>query len=330
MADFDIFNPQVSKVAKNISGLIIAVHGVSGTGKTPGITKHMPKPLYLACGKSGLSGINNVPFFSITDWATAKKIVKQLCDKKNYDKLHEMYETIVLDEMEVLWKYCEQYICSINGVTKVGEANNGYGAWADLKNEWETLIMQLVSSGFCVVYILHSAPDDTGRMFPVGDIKRQLPIILNHAEIIGYAKGNEPNPETGKAVHSSLMLAGNNEYFARTRNEYFSPCIDDFTGENLIKEYYAALDRQEKAEGITPISREEQDKQYASKEVDFESLMDEVQEYGQRLAEEKGLDTLTEIVEKTLGKNGKVSACTKKQAQAVQIILMDIKEALNE
>ena len=58
--------------------------------------------------------------------------------------------------------------------------------------------------------------------------------------------------------------------------------------------------------------------------------MNEVSEYGSKLAELKGMEVLTDIVESTLGKGAKVSSATPKQAQAIQVILMDIKEALEE
>lgn len=327
--EFDLLNPQISRVTKSLDNLVITTYGLGGLGKTPVATK-MPKPLYLAFGKSGLSGLNNVPFFPINSWAEFKSINKKICSKKDYEKYHEVYNTIILDEMEVLWKYLTEYVCQVNGVNKIKEANSGYGAWADLKDEWETEMLRLMGSGFCIFFILHTAPDDNGRMFPVGDIKRMLPILINHSEIVGYVKGNGVNPETGRPIHSSLMLAGTDEYFARTRNEYFDPEITDYTADNLIKAYYDALDRQAEAEGIEAISKNEKDKMYETEEIDFEQLMKEVEELGTKLATEKGMEVLTDIVESTLGKGAKVSQATAKQAQAVKVILMDIKEALND
>lgn len=325
----DILKPQISRVTKSTNNLIITTYGLGGLGKTPVATK-MDKPCYLAFGKSGLDGLNNVPFFSIKSWSDFKSFNKSLCNKKDYEAIHEMYQTIILDEMEILWKYCEQYVCQINGVTKIKEANSGYGAWKDLADEWETEILRLIGSGFCVMFILHAAPDENGRMFPVGDVKRMLPIILNHSAIIGYVKGNGVNPETGRSIHSSLMLAGTEDYFARTRNEYFDPEIEDYTAENLVKAYYDALDRQEKEEGIKPITLEEKEEMYAAEEIDFDALMNEIQEYGGKLAEAKGVEILTDIVENVLGAGKKAMDLTKKQAQAAKVILSDIKSALNE
>lgn len=323
-----ILNPQVSRVSKSTDGLVITTYGYGGIGKTPVATK-MEKPYYLAFGKSGLSGINNVPFQSIMSWADFKKFNKVFTDPKNFDALHSKFQTIILDELEILYTYCEKYVANSEGVNKIKEGNGGYGLWQDLKNEWEAEILKIIGSGFCVMFILHTAPDDTGRQFPVGDVKRMLPILINHSDVVGYVKGNGVDPDTGKPIHSSLMLAGTPEYFARTRNEYFDPMIEDYTAENLVKAYYTAIERQEKADGVAAISKDERDKMFETEKVDFDTLMEEVMNVGVEVVEKYGSkEKLTEIVENVLGKGALVSNCTPKQQEAVEVILSELKSLL--
>ena len=324
----DLLNPQVSRVAKSTDNLIITIYGYGGLGKTP-VAAKMEKPYYLAFGKSGLSGINNVPFKPIMSWAEFKKFTKVFSDPKNFDTLHEKFQTLILDEMEVLYSYCEKFVANSEGVNKIKEGNGGYGLWGDLKTEWETEMLKIIGSGFCVMFILHSAPDDTGRQFPVGDVKRMLPILLNHSEIIGYVKGNGVDSDTGRSIHSSLMLAGTSEYFARTRNEYFDPVIEDFTADNLIKAYYSAIERQEKVEGVSAVTREERDKMFENTKRDFDEVMEEVMDVGAKIVEKYGSkEKLTEIVESVLGKGALVSNCTPKQQEAVEVILSELKAIL--
>lgn len=323
-----ILNPQVSRVSKSTDGLVITTYGYGGIGKTPVATK-MEKPYYLAFGKSGLSGINNVPFQSIMSWADFKKFNKVFTDPKNFDALHSKFQTIILDELEILYTYCEKYVANSEGVNKIKEGNGGYGLWQDLKNEWEAEILKIIGSGFCVMFILHTAPDETGRQFPVGDVKRMLPILINHSDVVGYVKGNGVDPDTGKPIHSSLMLAGTPEYFARTRNEYFDPMIEDYTAENLVKAYYTAIERQEKADGVAAISKDERDKMFETEKVDFDTLMEEVMNVGVEVVEKYGSkEKLTEIVENVLGKGALVSNCTPKQQEAVEVILSELKALL--
>lgn len=321
----ELLEPELSRVAKDTNGLVCTIYGLGGLGKTPQAVA-MEKPYYLAFGKSGLSGINNVPFKSIMSWGDFKSFVKLFT--KNIDAFHEKFQTIVLDEMEILWSYCEKYVANSEGVNKIKEGNGGFGLWKDLKEEWESEIFKLIGSGFCVMIILHAAPDDNGRMFPVGDVKRMLPIIINHSEIVGYVKSNGID-ENGKTIHSSLMLAGSDEYFARTRNEYFEPCIEDFTANNLVQAYYDALDKQAKAEGTETVTRAEQNKMYETKTRSFDDIMNELNEVGPQVAEKLGRDTLTEVVERTLGVGAKVSQCTEKQKEACEVILSDLKDILN-
>lgn len=323
-----LLNPEVSRVAKTTDGLIITTFGYGGIGKTPVATK-MERPYYLAFGKSGLSGINNVPFKPIMSWADFKKFNKIFSDPKNFDTLHSKFQTIILDELEVLYSFCEKYVANSEGVNKIKEGNGGYGLWGDLKAEWEAEMLKIIGSGFCVMFILHTAPDDTGRQFPVGDVKRMLPILLNHSDIIGYVKGNGVDADTGKPIHSSLMLAGTPEYFARTRNEYFDPVIEDYTAENLIKAYYTAIERQEKADGVTAVTKDERDKMFETVKRNFDDVMNDVMDIGAQVVEKYGSkEKLTEVVEAVLGKGALVSNCSPKQQEAVEVILADLKALL--
>jgi hypothetical protein len=262
-------------------------------------------------------------------WKDLKLFTKTVCDPKNFDTFHSKFQTLILDEMEILYGYCEKYVANSEGVNKIKDGNGGYGLWGDLKTEWESEMLKLIGSGFCIMFILHTAPDDTGRQFPVGDVKRMLPILLNHSEIIGYVRGNGTDADTGRAIHSSLMLAGNQDYFARTRNDYFDPVIEDFTADNLIKAYYTAVQRQEQAEGIKAVSKEERDQMFASEKRDFSELMEEVGEIGSKVVDKYGSkEKLVEVVENVLGKGALVSSCTPKQQEAVEVILADLKSLL--
>lgn len=326
----DLLNPTLSRVAKTTDGLVITTYGYGGLGKTP-VAAKMEKPYYLAFGKSGVSGLNNVPIKPIMSWADFKKFVKTFCDPKNFDTIHERFQTLILDELEVLYKYCETYVANSEGVNKIKQGNGGFGLWKDLKDEWETEILKVIGSGFCVMFILHTSPDENGRQFPVGDAKRMLPILINHSDIVGYVIGNGVSSETGKAIHSSLGLAATNEYFARTRNEYFDPIIEDYTAENLVKAYFDAIERQEKAEGVVAITKEERDKMFEVKKRSFKDVMNDVQETGAAVIEKYGSkEKLTEIVEDVLGPGALVSSCTAKQQEAVEVILDRLKDLLDE
>lgn len=320
-------NPQISKVQRSTDGLVIAIAGPNGCGKTV-VATQMEKPYYLAFGKSGLSGLNGVPFQSIKSWADFKSFAKVFCNPENYEKLHENYRTLILDEMEILWRYCDTYICSTNQVHRLREGQYGQ-LYKDLTEEWEDTLMQVIGSGFCIMFILHETYDENGKAYPAGD-KRMLPIIRNHSDIIGRVIPNGTDADN-KVILSSLGLADTDKYFARTRNPYFDTIIPTYTAENLIKAYYTALDRQEKAEGIKAVTKQERDAQYEEKKIPFSELMDRVQAAGEKVNEKYGsIEPITEIAERILGKGALVSKCTSKQYEAVQLILEELLALLED
>ena len=56
--------------------------------------------------------------------------------------------------------------------------------------------------------------------------------------------------------------------------------------------------------------------------------MDQVAERIDQLVAANRNDEIVDIVEKTLGKGGKVSQCTPRQYEAVEVILSDLTEAV--
>lgn len=323
----EVMKPQISKVARSTKGLVISIAGPNGCGKTV-VATQMEKPYYLAFGKSGLSGLNGVPFQSIKSWSEFKSFVKVFCDPKNFDEIYKEFNCLIIDEIEILWRYCETYTCNTNQVNKLREGQYGQ-LYKDLTEEWEDVMMQVIGSGFCIMFILHETYDENGKAFPAGD-KRMLPILRNHSDIIGRVIPNGTDADN-KVILSSLGLADTNEYFARTRNPYFDTIIPTYTAENLIKAYYTALDRQEKAEGIKSVSKEERDAQYEKKKMPFKELMELVQATGEKVADKYGsIEPITEIADRVLGKGAMVSKCTARQYEAVEIILGELQALLEQ
>ena len=157
MTSFDIFNPQVSVVAKGLEGKIVLVYGNNSTGKTLQGTR-MEKPFYLPF-ESGIRNIPNVPFLPINKWSDFKRINKQLCDPKTLDQAKEKYQTIIFDEVYASARYCQDYLCKKHGVETIGEGNNGYGLWKEYENEYWGEFDKLSKAGYTVYFIGHEQFD---------------------------------------------------------------------------------------------------------------------------------------------------------------------------
>ncbi|WIT26969.1 hypothetical protein [Bacillus phage SPbetaL1] len=320
----DIFNPQVSVVAKGLEGKVITIYGSNNLGKTKQSTR-MKKPLYLPFEK-GLNAIAGVQFMPINSWADFKKVNKQLT--KNAEKAKEMYQTIIVDEVDAFAKYATRYVCEQYDVERIKDGNDGFGLWKEYETEvWEE-INKLIGVGFTVIFIAHAAEDKKGKVYPKGD-KRVLAPVIDNSDIVLYLSSNGVD-EDRKVIKSSAWLAETAEHFARSRFDYIDTYLPEFTAENLEKAIIGAVERQEQAEGIVAVTYEEQKQNNASEELDFNSLMDQIKEIGMKLNEEGRLEEVNEITEKHLGKGVKVTECSRKQVGVMSVILDDLKDLLAE
>ncbi|WP_342412658.1 ATP-binding protein [Bacillus sp. FSL K6-1560] len=320
----DIFNPQVSVVAKGLEGKVITIYGSNNLGKTKQSTR-MKKPLYLPFEK-GLNAIAGVQFMPINSWADFKKVNKQLT--KNAEKAKEMYQTIIVDEVDAFAKYATRYVCEQYDVERIKDGNDGFGLWKEYETEvWEE-INKLIGVGFTVIFIAHAAEDKKGKVHPKGD-KRVLAPVIDNSDIVLYLSSNGVD-EDRKVIKSSAWLAETEEHFARSRFDYIDTYLPEFTAENLEKAIIEAVERQEQEEGIVAVTYEEQKQNNASEELDFNSLMDQIKEIGMKLNEEGRLEEVNEITEKHLGKGVKVTECSRKQVGVMSVILDDLKDLLAE
>lgn len=322
----DIFNPQISVIAKGLEGKRIMIYGGNNLGKTKQATR-MKKPFYLPFEK-GVNAIAGVPYEPINTWADFKKVNKQLTSVATLEKAKSIYNTIIFDEVEASAKYCQRYINSVYGVNRIREGNDGYGLWKEYETEYWEEINKLTGAGYTVIFIAHQTENKDGFILPKGD-KRALEPIIDNCDIVVYVKSNGIDDE-GKVIKSSAYLAQTDEFFARSRFDYIDTYIKEFTAENLEAAIIKAIEMQEEKEGIKAVEFQQQKTAYESEKIDFDKLMEKIGEAGEKFIDSNKAETLVEIVEKHLGKGKKVSDCTKSQIEVVSVIYDDLVDTLEE
>lgn len=323
----DIFNPQTSVVAKGLEGKTIMIYGGNNLGKTY-VASHLSKPFFIAC-ESGLNAISGVKYNRVNTWADFKKLIKQFTNKTTVDKARAMYNTIVIDEVYASSLLCQDFCIATygEGALTLGDSSGKVNLYQMYEKEYFKMINLLLSCDYTVVFIGHAQEKDS-FISPKGD-KRCLNPIIDNCDFVVYLTSNGID-ENRKVIKSSGHLAETEEYFARSRFEYCPTLIQEFTAENLEKTIIEAIENEEKFNGIATVSYEEQKAQNTSISYSYDDIMEKLQDVGQRFAQSNNMETLTEIVEETLGSGKKVSECTKKQVDAMVIILDNLQEKAEE
>ena len=327
-ASFDIFNPNVTVMAKGLAGKSMLIYGGNSLGKTAQSVR-MPKPFVIAA-ESGLNATSNIPYARITSWAQFIKIVKQFTDKGTVDKAREMYDTIIIDEMYAVSLLCQDYVIATygNGALTLGDSEGKVNLYQAYEKQFFKAVNLLLSCDYTVVFIGHAQQDKNGYITPKGD-KRCVDPIRDFVDYVIYLESNGVD-ENNNVINSSAYLAETDRFFARSRFKYTPTYIKEFTAENLEKAIIEGIEKEEQINGIKTVTYAEQKAQNTADTIDYDATMEALQDIGMRFAESNNMDILTEIVENTLGVGKKVTECTKKQIDAMCIILDDLKEKARE
>lgn len=325
----DIFNIEPTKVSRDLRGKIVLLYGEMKSGKTSNAVK-FPRPLLLAAER-GYNALSGVRAQNIDKWTDFKRVLKQLRDPR----AQKHYETIILDTVDIFYDLCEAYICSKEGVDKIGDIPYGAG-YRMVEKEYDEAFRSIPMLNFGLVMISHSEDkqftDENGQTF--NKIVPTLPktprkIVLRMADIVGYSR----IVETEEGNKTLLYMRGTSRFEAGSRWKYTPPYIE-FNYDNLTNAIANAIEKEEKENGAVVV--DEHINAYEAKtELNYDELMGEVKEVIDELLaideendSDKNSKSITRIVESHLGKGRRLSETDEDQVDIVALILEEINELL--
>jgi hypothetical protein len=338
MADFNLLDIQPHQVSRDMRGYSVFFYGEPKSGKTTTATK-FPHHLLLAFEK-GYNAIPGAMAQPINSWSEFRKVLRQLKDPK----VHEKFETIIIDTADIAYDYCEKFICANNDADAIGDIPYGKG-YGLVEKEFDTALRSIVQMNYGLVIISHSVDktftDEAGNEFnkivPTLD-KRGTKVVSRMADIIGYSRGIED--KDGSTV-TKLFIRGTSRFMAGSRFTY-TPEHIDFSYNNLVQAICDAIDK-EAAEKGEEFFTEKRNNLYTDTvaDLDFDEMMKEFGEIvinipgssDAELATKEGVQfkdywqpRITQIIERYLGKGHKVKDCTRDQVEALDLILTDLRE----
>ena len=164
-----------------------------------------------------------------------------------------------------MYDYCKQYICSIKGISDLGELAYSAGYTA-AKKEFNSIIKGIESLGYGMVFITHDKVDMEKQTKQ--DLENNAAKVLRgYADFTFLLKKEVLND-----VDTVVAYSQRNESDTKTRARYFTSSFE-FTYENLEKELRNAIEKQIQMEGIEVQVRERQVEQTRSFEEVKESVI---------------------------------------------------------
>lgn len=319
----DLMNIAPHQVSRDLRGYSVLFYGEPKSGKTTNATK-FPNHLILGFEK-GWNAIPGAMALPINSWSDFKKVLRQL----KQDDVKAKFETIIIDTADIAYDYCEKHICNVKGVEKIGDIPFGQG-YTLVGKEFDECLRLIVQLNYGLVIISHAqdkvftneSGQEYNQIVPTLGNKPRL-ICQRMCDIIGYSR----SVETPEGLATKLFMRGTPRYVAGSRFKY-TPDVIDFSYQNLVDAIGEAIDKQMEEDGAENFTSERTNLNTKALEVDFDAVISEFNEITKNFMNEDPAfygPRIVEIVEKHLGKGKKVGDCTRDQAEAVDLIVYDLK-----
>ena len=285
--------------------------------------------------------IPNAHVINIDSWAEFLKVMKLLKDPK----LQEKYDAIAIDTTERLSAYCEKYVLSDLDIDYLDDLGWGKG-FSAFNKELENGLSLIEKSGYVPVFISH-AKQETKKVLleqATEDEKNKQgaeTVKENGKEYIEYTKTtpdvknkffNMINRIVDNILFLDLSVDSNGQ---ESRKIFYRDNVNHLAGSSFKhmpdntemspEAYQKAAKEAIEKEGKNNVQEGER-KQSEGANYDFDSLMKEAGELGQKLQKEGRTKELSQVVEEVLGKDRKVKELQPDQAEVLSVFVDKLKE----
>lgn len=325
--DFTKLTPH--KIEGGLAGRTVLVYGSPKAGKTT-LACSFPSPILLAAEK-GYGLIDGVHVQDINSWSDMKEALREL----RKPAVQELFKTVIIDTVPIVWDYCEKYIVSSNGVSAISDIPWGQG-WAKLKKEFDNTIREITKLGYGLVLISHYKEYEVkinGESYTA--IKPDMPgkcseICNGIVDIIGYV-GIEWNEK--HQAERYLYTRSTELLFAGSRLKYLAPKIK-FGYKELEKAINDALAEAKEKDGaaisdaLIPTNN--------APVLDYDSIRAEAVQLWKELvgsgenANEEMAKTILEKAKKIFDRPVKLSEITPEQVEPFNILVIEMRELANK
>lgn len=317
----DILAIQPQVISRDLKSKYLLLAGAPKIGKTEFCTM-APDALVLAF-EIGTNARPGAMVQKIDTWSTFKLVLRQL----EKPEAKEKFSTVCIDTVAIAYDLCEQFICAQNGVQKIGDIPYG-GGYAALSKEFEHALRKITMLGYGLIMTCHlkESMDNDGNILGYKpDLNnRCLKIVNGLVDIIGVII--QTWDEKGES-HRWIQTRSTPTITAGSRYKYLAPRIPFG-----YKEFLAALNEaidmeQENGATVTDSAPE-----LFTEKLSYKQIREEAAEIWKVLVERnpENAAIILKKVEMIFGRPMKLSEITEDQVDLFNLVLLDMKEMLED
>ena len=319
-------NLKPHEVSRDLRGYSVLFYGTPKSGKTT-IASKFPGAVIFAFEK-GYSALPGVMAQPINSWNEFRRLLVELKEEET----KAMFQTVVIDTVDIAYDYCTKYICDDNGVDNIADLPYGKG-YSLVEQEFDSSLRKIIQLDYGLVLISHSTErtekDEQGNEYskiePTLD-KRGRKICERTCDIIGLSRA-VTNKETGQ-LETRLFLRETPRFVAGSRFRYIPDSIN-FTYENLVNAIGEAINKEADENGNKYVTdkRQNEYKEHAVEMPPFAEMKAEAEVlFGDLLAKDGGNKLkIAKIINEYLGVGKKFQDTTELDAEKVWLIIQELR-----
>lgn len=306
------------------------LYSLPKVGKTT-FAAQIPDNLLL-CFERGVNFLSGIYAVDIQRWSDLKAILRQL----NKPDVKGKFKTITFDTVGIAWELCEEYICSCNNVSTIGDIPWGEG-YKLVSKEFKSVLRGISMMGYGVVLIAHAKisnvkiDDDIFVEKVSPDLPARAQTIVNaFVDIAGYIRLSYDN--SGNSTRT-LVFRGNENVVAGTRAKYL-PNEIPFSYEDLVDSLVKAIEMQEKIDNAKVTNDDTLQagiikRPFTETQDEARALFNEIRDGSEEVLEER-LTLLQEKMKLIFGSVIRLSQIQENQQDLFELLIEEMKEILEK